>query len=175
METLHAIGRFYRGFARFEGRTSRDDFWLVIVFLFVVKALCTLAFSRMGADVSTPGLALFTFGISGGDPVGTEQGTMATESAITGVFRVIDTAFTWVHALPILAITARRLHDAGLSRAWMFAGLVPLLGTVALILLLLQSADHRRCDRPECRAGDQGSPPSPAARHDDDVAPAALI
>jgi len=40
--------------------------------------------------------------------------------------------------LPGLAVTVRRLHDAGRAGAWLFAGLLPVIGEVLLLVFLLQ-------------------------------------
>nr|WP_305080747.1 DUF805 domain-containing protein [Micrococcus sp. ACRRV] len=42
------------------------------------------------------------------------------------------------HALPSLALLARRLHDAGFSHAWLFLGLVPFVGPLTLLVFALQ-------------------------------------
>ena len=42
--------------------------------------------------------------------------------------------------LPSIAITARRLHDTGRSAWWMFVSLVPLVGTIALMVFLAQDS-----------------------------------
>jgi uncharacterized membrane protein YhaH (DUF805 family) len=40
--------------------------------------------------------------------------------------------------LPNLAVTVRRLRDAGKAWPWIFIGLIPILGTIWLIVLLCQ-------------------------------------
>ncbi|UBH25177.1 DUF805 domain-containing protein [Micrococcus porci] len=47
------------------------------------------------------------------------------------------------HALPSLALLARRLHDAGFSHAWLFVGLVPLVGPLTLLVFALQPTAPR--------------------------------
>ena len=45
--------------------------------------------------------------------------------------------------MPAWALTARRLHDAGLSRAWLLLALLPVLGAIALLVMVLQPSDPR--------------------------------
>jgi uncharacterized membrane protein YhaH (DUF805 family) len=40
--------------------------------------------------------------------------------------------------LPNLAVTIRRLRDAGRAWVWIFIGLIPIIGTIWLIVLLVQ-------------------------------------
>lgn len=44
--------------------------------------------------------------------------------------------------LPWLAVSARRLRDAGRSAAWLLVLLVPVLGTVAYLVLMAQRTRH---------------------------------
>jgi uncharacterized membrane protein YhaH (DUF805 family) len=46
--------------------------------------------------------------------------------------------------LPTLAVTVRRLRDAGLHWAWILIGLVPLVGWVVLIVLLARPGVERQ-------------------------------
>jgi uncharacterized membrane protein YhaH (DUF805 family) len=39
--------------------------------------------------------------------------------------------------LPSLGVTVRRLHDTGRSGWWIFIGLVPLIGTIVLLVFML--------------------------------------
>ena len=40
-------------------------------------------------------------------------------------------------ALPIIAATARRLHDVGRSAKWLFAALIPVLGWLAILVFIV--------------------------------------
>jgi uncharacterized membrane protein YhaH (DUF805 family) len=46
--------------------------------------------------------------------------------------------------LPTLAVTVRRLRDAGLHWAWILIGLVPLVGWVILIVLLARPSTEQQ-------------------------------
>lgn len=41
--------------------------------------------------------------------------------------------------LPNLAVSIRRLHDTGKSGWWLFVGLVPVVGSIILLILMLQA------------------------------------
>jgi uncharacterized membrane protein YhaH (DUF805 family) len=65
------------------------------------------------------------------------------------------------HALPSLAVGARRLHDSGRSGWWQLVGLVPVIGLVWLIVLLVLSGDrgaNRFGDDPAAAHAWPGSP-----------------
>jgi uncharacterized membrane protein YhaH (DUF805 family) len=49
---------------------------------------------------------------------------------------MISTTWVLVVLLPTLAVAVRRLRDAGLSWRYLFLALIPILGAVALIVLL---------------------------------------
>ncbi len=51
-------------------------------------------------------------------------------------FAIISTTWVLVVLLPTLAVAVRRLRDAGLSWKYLFLALIPILGAVALIVLL---------------------------------------
>ena len=42
--------------------------------------------------------------------------------------------------LPSLAVGARRLHDTGRSGWWLLIGLIPLIGTIILLIYLVQDS-----------------------------------
>jgi len=44
--------------------------------------------------------------------------------------------------IPFLAVTVRRLHDTGKSGWWCILGLIPLVGTIWLIVLLASDGDR---------------------------------
>jgi len=53
----------------------------------------------------------------------------------SGIFYMI---FTLAILLPSLAVGARRLHDIGKSGWWQLLGLIPILGTIILIIFFVQ-------------------------------------
>ncbi len=51
--------------------------------------------------------------------------------------------------IPGLAATVRRLHDAGKSGWWVLVSLVPVIGTIWLIILLLLPSEQSREEKEE--------------------------
>ncbi|MDQ1047649.1 DUF805 domain-containing protein [Streptomyces sp. V4I2] len=49
---------------------------------------------------------------------------------------LIAVVFYLAILLPSLAVTVRRLHDTGRSGAWIFIGLVPLVGAIVMLVFL---------------------------------------
>lgn len=47
-----------------------------------------------------------------------------------------------VNLLPTLAVTVRRLHDTGRSGWWCLISLVPLVGTILLLVWLCQDSEY---------------------------------
>lgn len=93
-------------YATFAGRASRREYWMFMVFNAVVA-----------------------FGV----------GLIATPLAIrTGVPRLADAAiyaYALIVLLPGLSVAVRRLHDLGMRGWWLLVSLVPVLGSVALLVL----------------------------------------
>ena len=62
---------------------------------------------------------------------------------ITGILPIlafIGTLYTLAALIPGLALTVRRLRDAGKHWAWIFISCVPLVGSIILIVLLCKAS-----------------------------------
>ncbi len=57
-----------------------------------------------------------------------------------------STLFALALLLPLLAVGVRRLHDAGRSGWWLLAGLLPVVGPLAIAVLMLLPG-HARSNR----------------------------
>ena len=55
---------------------------------------------------------------------------------VLGFIPYVSFIYSLVSLIPGLALTVRRLNDAGKSWAWIFISLVPLVGWIILILML---------------------------------------
>jgi len=49
---------------------------------------------------------------------------------------VIMSLYSLALLLPVLGVTIRRLHDTGRSGWWIFLGLIPIIGAVAVLVFL---------------------------------------
>jgi uncharacterized membrane protein YhaH (DUF805 family) len=62
--------------------------------------------------------------------------------------------------LPSLAVSVRRLHDTGRSGWWILIGLIPLIGTIVLIVFYVQDSQGDNQYGPSPKA--VGAAPAPA-------------
>ncbi|MGN6325201.1 DUF805 domain-containing protein [Pseudolysinimonas sp.] len=110
-----AIARFYRNYATFSGRASRSEYWWTALFFAVVD---------VGLYVVT-----LTLGFSLG------QGDTVASSVIVSVFGGLLAIVFLGSIVPGLAITWRRLHDAGYGGTYALLGVIPWVGGIILIVL----------------------------------------
>ena len=104
----YLVDCFLKPYADFSGLTSRKDFWLCYVAMIV-------------ASIGLTGLVLLLMAVAG-----VSGGLIATIlCSIVGLGLVV----------PGLAISVRRLRDAGLSPWLLLVSLVPGLGTLALLVM----------------------------------------
>jgi len=98
----------YRKYATFSGRARRAEYWWYTLFNLIIYAV-----------LATIGLVVSSSGQN------------------SAVLAVLITAYVLVVLLPTLAVTSRRLHDAGLSGWWQLLGIIPLGGLAVFIMTLL--------------------------------------
>jgi len=92
-------------YADFNGRARRTEFWMFVLFNFIITMILTFIDSLIGTDFILSGLY--------------------------GLFILI----------PGLAVAVRRLHDIGKSGWWIFIQLIPLIGSIWLIVLWAQDSE----------------------------------
>lgn len=129
-----AFVRFWKKYARFDGRASRSEYWwwalvgaLVPLVLYGIVLLGAVVGSSSDAEGSlTPGPGI---------AVGT----------------VLLVAWWFATLIPGLALAARRLHDVDLSGLLLLLLLIPSLGGFAIFVLTLLPPNPRgaRFDRPD--------------------------
>ncbi|MBQ3307936.1 MAG: DUF805 domain-containing protein [Bacilli bacterium] len=106
---VEGVKEFFTKYATFEGRTDRKTFWLTVLGLFL-----------MGFVIGIVGG--FVAAIAGID---NEVASNAI-SAIVGVATLV----------PSLALDCRRLHDINKSGWWQLISLVPIVGSIILLVFL---------------------------------------
>jgi len=130
---LGAFKRGFRKYARFDGRASRSEFWwftlgciLAVILLMGLAVLATVAFGEPNGD-----------------------GTRSVP-VLGGVLLVLTGLFYLAILLPSLAVTVRRLHDAGYSGWWVLFRLIPYAGDLVVLILNVQPSipAGARYDRP---------------------------
>ena len=110
MTFTQSIRTCYGKYATFSGRARRSEYWWFL--LFYVLVAVAIALIEGGGTVETGG---------GGFRYQYQAGPLAT-------------VWTLVNLLPLLAVAVRRLHDIDKSGWWILLGLIPLIGTIILLV-----------------------------------------
>lgn len=124
----------FRQYADFSGRASRQEFWMFVLF--------HLLFAMAWALVA--GLLTGLLGDS-----------FNQESRLMFMYKLIAIYYA-VTTVPAMAVGVRRLHDTGRSGWWMLIGLVPLVGSIWLIVLMCSDdnpGDNRYGSPPDGTTG----------------------
>ena len=115
---IEAYKKFWKGYVDFEGRSTRSDYWFVCL----VNVLITFAYFLLQA-------------VFGGLVAVTESSFLAVISLI---LLLIFFAYGIAAFLPSIALTVRRLRDAGYNWPYIFIPLIPFVGIFIFIFLLCQ-------------------------------------
>ena len=107
-----AISAVKHKYLLFDGRASRKEFWAVMLFSVLIS---------FGLQL------LYTIGFAISENLGF---LLALPFVIFALGMVI----------PQLAVSVRRLHDTDKSGWWLLLGLIPILGTIVLIVLFSQAS-----------------------------------
>ena len=113
---IEAYKKFWKGYDDFTGRSTSSDYWFAYsahVLIFFASYLLLAVFQRMAVDE----LSLLTNEV---------------------IFLLIFFAYGVATVLPGIAITVRRLRDAGYNWLYIFIPLIPFVGIFILIFLLCQ-------------------------------------
>lgn len=119
-----SVKRFFKKYANFSGYASRSEYWWVALFLFLVLLLPNF-FSTLGRDSDSALLSTLGFFAS-----------------------AIYLLILMITLIPNLAITWRRLHDAGFSGAYFFMSFIPFVGWIVLLVMLIMPTNTLK-HRPE--------------------------
>ena len=115
---IEADKKFWKGYVDFTGRSTPSDYWFAYsahVLIFFASYLLLAVFERMAAETGSSDL--FTIGV---------------------ILLLIVFAYGVAAILPGIAITVRRLRDAGCNWLYIFIPLVPFVGIFIFIFLLCQ-------------------------------------
>ena len=106
---LTAIRSFFKGYANFSGRSTRPEFWWVwLLNMVIFFPVYYSLFTGLEFDNPIINIALFSMYI----------------------------ILLLVEFVSLLALIVRRLRDVGIHWAFIFIALVPLVGPIALIVML---------------------------------------
>jgi uncharacterized membrane protein YhaH (DUF805 family) len=103
-----AVTVCFRKYAVFRGRASRSEYWYFVLFVLTVT-LGSVLVDAWTADSEGAGL-------------------------LAGVVLLVLSAIMLASILPSLAVSVRRLHDVGRSGWFLLLGLVPILGSIFLLV-----------------------------------------
>ena len=118
---IEAYKKFWKGYVDFTGRSTPSDYWFAYsahVLIFFTWSLLLAVFERMAAETGSSDL--FTIGV---------------------ILFLIIFVFCIAAVLPGIAITVRRLRDAGYNWPYIFIPLIPFVGIFILIFLLCQPTE----------------------------------
>jgi len=118
-------------YAKFKGRASRQEFWLFMLFSFIIFFLVGFLSKLFNIDYS----------IVLDDITLIENGGEIIKTAIS--INILQAIVGLMLFLPSLAISIRRLHDIGRSGFSYLLIFIPIIGAlILLILFLMPSEDY---------------------------------
>lgn len=65
----------------------------------------------------------------------------AATATRTNIFGIVYALYMLAVLIPSLAVVVRRLHDTGRSGWWFFISLIPLIGTIILLVYLVSDSE----------------------------------
>ena len=119
---INAYKNFFKGYAEFTGRSTRPDYWWVWLGNFILSIPFWVIY-------------IYTVFLSA---VMDSVSDSASEAAfmIFGLVAIIYVVFYLAILVPTIALTIRRLRDAGFHCAFIFLRFAPMVGGIALLILL---------------------------------------
>ena len=119
---INAYKNFFKNYAEFTGRSTRPDYWWVWLGNFILSIPFWVIY-------------IYTVFLSA---VMDSVSDSASEAAfmIFGLVAIIYVVFYLAILVPTIALTVRRLRDAGFHWAFIFLRFVPMVGGIALLILL---------------------------------------
>ena len=110
---IQAYKNFFKGYVDFTGRSTRSEYWWIwLTNILLLIPLYSAYFN-----------AIFSEG---------EEGAFLALGGLAIVYMIFCLALI----LPMLALTVRRLRDAGFHWALIFVHFIPVVGGIALLVLL---------------------------------------
>lgn len=118
---LEAYKKFWRGYVDFTGRSTRSDYWWVVLWNFIIYFVFGI-FAIVGGLGQIHEIA----------QTGTSTGGVP---ALTIVAIVLYILYTLAIILPSVALAVRRLRDAGFHWALIFLSFIPYVGGLVVFIL----------------------------------------
>nr|WP_255775647.1 DUF805 domain-containing protein [Microbulbifer sediminum] len=103
-----------RKYAVFRGRARRKEYWYFVLFNILISLVLGAVDSATGNFHPETGLGV-----------------------VSGIYGLLV-------LIPSIAVTVRRLHDTGRSGWWFLLALIPVLGTIVLLVFMLLDSEAGR-------------------------------
>lgn len=140
-----ATKRFFKQYAKFNGRASRSEYWWIALFGLIIEivplilyfvGLAIMAVSTSSYNINDPSSPY----VSGPNPVGILLFLIGL-----GLLIIIGLGLL----VPSIALTWRRLHDSNFAGPFYFLSFIPSAGVIVLLVLTLlpSKAEGRRFDQ----------------------------
>lgn len=100
-----------RKYATFDGRAQRSEYWYFFLFYLLIVIALSIVDALLGTFSEEEGIGL-----------------------LSGLFVL-------AMLIPSLAVGARRLHDIGRSAWWLLLALVPIVGTIMLLVFAVRDSE----------------------------------
>jgi uncharacterized membrane protein YhaH (DUF805 family) len=97
-------------YAVFAGRARRKEYWTFILWNIIITIVLTLVLGIIGSIINNLALVAVCY------------------------------LYTLAVFIPSIAVLVRRLHDTGRSGWWFFISLVPLIGSIVLLVFLVKDS-----------------------------------
>lgn len=111
-----AVSRFWKKYATFSGRASRSEYW----WWYLVSVIVNNVFNVLAFALGGYGLQM--------------DGRYATPGAGASVVFVLWGIWALATIIPGLALLIRRLHDTDRSGFWVLISLVPIVGSIIVLV-----------------------------------------
>ena len=135
---INAYKNFFKGYAEFTGRSTRPDYWWVWLGNFILSIPFWVIY-------------IYTVYLSA---VMDSVSDSASEAAfmIFGLVAIIYVVFYLAILVPTIALTVRRLRDAGFHWAFIFLRFAPMGGIALLILFAMPTKETEVVNYSESQA-----------------------
>ena len=135
---INAYKNFFKGYAEFTGRSTRPDYWWVWLGNFILSIPFWVIY-------------IYTVYLSA---VMDSVSDSASEAAfmVLGLVVIIYAIFYLAILVPTLALSVRRLRDAGFHWAFIFLRFVPMGGIALLILFAMPTKETEVVNYSESQA-----------------------
>ena len=119
---INAYKNFFKNYAEFTGRSTRPDFWWVWLGNFIL---------------SIPFWIIYFYTVFLSTVMDSIDDSVSEATFIVlGLVVIIYVVFYLAILVPTIALTVRRLRDAGFHWAFIFLRFAPMVGGIALLILL---------------------------------------